>query len=140
MPFVLIVVGFVLIVTGAKDTHRALGSQLASDFTGPGNFTYWLLAMGGVGALGYIDAIRSFANTFMALIIIVMIVNNPGFFSGLMSAVNKGPEAAPRQSAPSGANTTISGASANQGFDAKTGTADLPSGWPDITKWLPGRF
>jgi hypothetical protein len=100
MPFALVLIGLILIVSGARNTHTALGRQLASDFTGPGNFVYWVLAIGSVGALGYIPELRSFSRWFMVLIIVAMVIRNGGFFDKFREAINQGPEAPPVSELP----------------------------------------
>lgn len=93
MPFVLVIVGILMVVTGAKGTYAQFGSQVASDFTGPGNFTTWVVALGAVGSIGYIDALRAFSRLFMALILIAMVLSNKGFFAKFTDALKTGPVA-----------------------------------------------
>lgn len=91
MPFALVTIGLIMIVSGSRDTYAALGRELVADFTGPGNFTYWLVALGAVGSLGYIPALRGFSRGFMALILISMVLKNGGVFDQFTSALNLGP-------------------------------------------------
>lgn len=91
MGFVLVAGGLLMIVTGAKGTYSQFGSQVASDFTGPGNFTYWIVSLGAVGSLGYIEALRAFSRMFMALILIAMVLSNKGFFAKFSDALKSGP-------------------------------------------------
>lgn len=91
MPFALVTIGLLMIVVGARGTHRAFGAQVAGDFTGPGSFLYWIAAIGSVGALGYIETFRTFSHIFMSLIIIAMFLGNQGFFVKLKEAIDKGP-------------------------------------------------
>ena len=91
MPFALVFIGLVLIVTGAKDTYQQLGNQLKGDFTGNGNFTYWLAAVGAVGAIGYSDTFRLPSRLFLALIVIAMVIRNGGVFQNLQAALAAGP-------------------------------------------------
>jgi hypothetical protein len=93
MAFVLVTVGILMIVTGAKGTYAAFGSQVASDFTGSQPFTYWLAAIGGIGALGYVDALRTFSRLFMSLILVAMVLANKGFFAQFTAALKQGPVA-----------------------------------------------
>jgi len=93
MGFVLVTAGLLMIVTGAKGTYAQFGQQVASDFTGPGNFTYWIVSLGAVGALGYIESMRVFSRLFMALILIAMLLSNRGFFQKLTDALKSGPVA-----------------------------------------------
>lgn len=92
MPFALVFIGLVMIVSGAKDTYRELGAELVSDFTGDGNFTFWIVAVGAVGAVGYIPALRTFSRLFMGLIILSMVLSNRGVFGKFNEALNSGPE------------------------------------------------
>lgn len=91
MPFALVTIGLLMIVVGARGTHRAFGAQLATDFTGDRNFLYWIAAIGSVGALGYIETFRTFSHVFMSLIIVAMFLGNEGFFAKLKDAIDKGP-------------------------------------------------
>lgn len=118
MPFALVFIGLILIVTGAKDTYSAFGKQVVSDFTGPGNFTFWLASLGAVGALGYISPLRKFSTAFMALIIVAMVLanGNPkasggGFFQKIQDFLKTGPtgtNAAPTTSADNAATNSVS--------------------------------
>lgn len=106
MPFALVTIGLIMIVSGARDTYDAFGKQLVSDFTGPGNFTYWLAAIGAVGSLGYIPDFRTFSRTFMALILVVMVLaQKTGFFDRLTQALNTGPIAPAQNAQPT--NSTL---------------------------------
>lgn len=108
MPFALVLIGLVLIVTGSKDTYRELGAELVSDFTGDNNFTYWIASVGAVGSLGYVPQLRTFSRLFMTLIILAMLISNRGFFAKLSEALNSGPVSTtptPRAGNDNGANT-----------------------------------
>jgi len=87
MPFALVTIGLLMIVTGAKDTYKEFGEQLRSDFTGENNFLYWLASIGAIGAIGYVEPLKPLSRAFMALIIIVMIVKNQGLFDKLQEAI-----------------------------------------------------
>lgn len=96
MPFALVIVGLLMVVTGAKGTHAALGQELRADFTGEGNFLYWLLALGIIGAVGVIPGMQNFSRLFMTLAIVSMVLKNKGAFDKLKEAIELGPEAAPK--------------------------------------------
>lgn len=97
MPFALIFVGLLLIVTGVKNTQAQFGAQVIGDFTGPGNFVWWLASLGAVGALGYVPELKKFSIAFMSLIVIAMLLaaqrssSTGGFFGQLTSALKSGP-------------------------------------------------
>jgi hypothetical protein len=112
MPFALVTIGLLLIVTGARDTYAAFGTQLQSDFTGQGNFIYWLAALGFIGALGYIQDLRTFSRVFLTLVIISMLLSNQGFFAKLQSALGTA-KASPAQATVTPSSTTSSAAPTN---------------------------
>lgn len=129
MAFVLVTVGLLMIVTGARGTYAQFGSQVAADFTGSQPFTYWLAAIGSVGAIGYIDALRTFSRLFLTLILVSMVLANKGFFAKFTDALKTGPIApagsgAPAtQALPSGSSSSMVGAQGQSpGVPGETGT------------------
>lgn len=126
MPFTLVFVGLVLIVSGVRDTQSQLGKQVAGDFTGSGNFVFWLASLGAVGALGYVPELKKFSIAFMTLIIIAMILaqqkdGKGGFFATFYSALQSGPT----PPAASGSTSAPSGNSVNGNAALNTGAAGL---------------
>jgi hypothetical protein len=120
MPFALVLIGLIMVVTAAKGTHVALGTQLTKDFTGPGNFIYWFVAIGVVGAVGQIPKGEKLANPFLVLLIAAMLLaqsrnGRAGFFKGFMDAIKQGPVASPRES--------TTGATASAGSSQQAGSA-----------------
>jgi hypothetical protein len=129
MAFVLTTVGLLMIVTGARGTYAQFGSQVASDFTGSQPFTYWLAAIGAVGAIGYIDALKTFSRLFLTLILVSMVLANKGFFAKFTAALKSGPVAptgsgAPATAAlPTGSQSSMLGAQGQSpGIAGDTGT------------------
>jgi hypothetical protein len=96
MPFALVFIGLLMIVSGAKNTYKEFGAQLVTDFTGDQNFLWWVVALGGVGALGYYAPLRGFSRAFIALILIAMMLaqqrgTSGGFFAMFDAALKSGP-------------------------------------------------
>lgn len=95
MPFALVAIGVLLIVSAIRNTAGQLAQQLAGDLSGKNNFLFWLAGLGAVGALGYIPALRTFSRVLLALIILVMALSNNGFFTkfeaAIAGATNPGP-------------------------------------------------
>lgn len=87
MPFALALIGLLLVVTGFQNTHKQLGSQIASEFSGSNNFIYWVAALGAVGALGYIKPLEPFSRAFLVLIIVSIFLANKGFFTQFNNAL-----------------------------------------------------
>lgn len=126
MPFALVFVGLLLIITGFQNTYKQFGAQVQGDFSGKGNFLYWLLAILIVGAIGYVKSLQGFSRAFMALILLSILLSNKSgtaqgitFFSNLVTGVNTGSTTQvdsigdPLQ----GGNTASSGNSSGGGFD-----------------------
>lgn len=90
-----------MIVTGSRNTHAAFGQQIVSDFTGPNNFTTWILAIGAIGSVGYIEALRPLSRAFMTLIIVSFVLKNGGVFQKLQEALAQGPLHTAANSEPS---------------------------------------
>lgn len=87
MPFALITIALMLIVAGAKGTYGKLKDLLVSDFTGSGNFLYWIVAIGTVGAVGYIPGAEKFSRAFLVLILVAIVLSHRGFFNQFNSAL-----------------------------------------------------
>lgn len=124
MPFALTFVGLLLIITGFQNTYKEFGSQVQKDFTGPGNFLYWMVAILVVGSLGYIKGLEKFSRLFMALIIVGILLSKKSgtaqginFFSGIGAALNSGTTSAVNAVGAPVAGASGGTASGSGGFD-----------------------
>ena len=99
MPFALILVGLLLVVAAVRNTvtdnsttgAKGLTTLIKGDFTGQNNFIYWLVAILVIGALGYIDSLRTLSRAFMALILVALFLTGKqgsNFFTGFQSALS----------------------------------------------------
>lgn len=88
MPFALILLGILAFVAAYKNTLPELGALLKGDFSGQGNFMYWLAAMFIVGGIGYYKPLQNTSKMLMLLILIVMILSDKGFFNQFVTALN----------------------------------------------------
>lgn len=148
MPYALVIVGLLMIVTGINNTYSQFGAQLQADMTGSNNqgrgFIVWVIALFLVGALGYINNLRTFSHYFMALILISMILANKGVFAQFQKALNSGPvapTASPEPSAPSSGSTVPK--TGNSTLDnAAAGIANGPGDTIDgrIESWIGGKI
>lgn len=91
MPFALVTIGLVMVVTGINNTYSQFASQLSNDLFGQKGFIPWLLAIGAVGALGYAKSLRQFSHYFLALILIGLVLSNKGVFQHFQAALASGP-------------------------------------------------
>lgn len=107
MPFVLLIVGLLAVVSAIRGTEQQFGAQLVSDLKGaPGSpgYIYWVSAIIAVGVVGYYAPLRTFSKTFMALILLGMILANQGLFARLSQALQspQSPTGAPDSTASAG--------------------------------------
>lgn len=87
MPFALLVIAILLVVTGARGTYPQLKTLLIQDFTGQHNFLNWIVALGAVGLLGYVPDLQKFSRAMLALIIICLFLSEKGFFTKFQQAI-----------------------------------------------------
>ena len=89
MPFAIILAGILALVLGYNGTEGNFFSLLKSDFTGPGNFIYWILAIAVIGGLGYVPGLQGVSRAFLFLVILVLVLTKgQGFFSQFNGAIN----------------------------------------------------
>jgi hypothetical protein len=88
MPFLFIVTGLVMVISAARNTYPQLLQLLKDDVTGQNNFVYWMAAILGIGALGYIPDLKPVSRAFLVLVVIVLILKNGGVFNQFVSALN----------------------------------------------------
>lgn len=87
MSIFLITSGVFFLVAGARDTQGELLTLLRNDFVGTGNFVYWYISLVIIGAIGYIKELRGLSHAILALVIIVMMVSNRGFFAAFQTQI-----------------------------------------------------
>ena len=141
MPYALVIIGLLMIITGVLNTYAAFASQLQSDFTGPGNFVFWVIALGSVGALGYVDSLRTFSHYFMALILIALILNNKGVFANFQKAIQSGPiaptiEGQPQTSLSSASSTSELGSAITSNQQGVGGSTPANAGQAKFNGWM----
>ena len=104
MPFLLLVAGIVLVVSGIRGSTGALAAQLKQDVSG--QFLAWLAAIVVIGALGFVPQFERPSRLLLALVIlVVMLKNGTGFFDQFTQQIQNIPAAAPIQ--PAGGNAQL---------------------------------
>ena len=101
MPFAFALTGVVLLIAGVRGTSDKLLGLLADDMTGDNNFVYWILAIGVLGSLGYVDTLRPLSRILLALVLVVLVLSEGkktasggGLFQKFTEAVDTITEAA----------------------------------------------
>lgn len=93
MPFALLIIGVVLLVSGVRGTQDTLFGLLKGDFTGDTNFFYWFISIIIIGVIGYIPKLKPVSTAFLVLIIMVLFLtkgqtgSGGGFFQQFTSAL-----------------------------------------------------
>lgn len=103
MAFALIFIGALLAVSAVRGTTSQLGALVRSDFTGQGNFIWWVAVVLAIGAIGYIRPLQALSKAFLGLIIVVLLLSkgNPikmpqgGFFAQLFNSLKNATATAP---------------------------------------------
>lgn len=109
MSYFFIIFGVILVVASARNTQGCLFTLLQGDLfnnagtnscgsvSGSSSFLWWLAAIFIIGAVGYDERIRPISDGFLALVIIVLLINNGGFFAKFQASLSKiaGTTAAP---------------------------------------------
>ena len=83
----LIILGIALLAVGIKGTQNELAALLADDFTGEGNFWFFIAGLFFLGALGYFQPLRNTSRLLIALTLLVFILANGGFWTNLVAAI-----------------------------------------------------
>lgn len=113
MPIVALLIGVILVVAAVRNSQDALFSALATDAP---KFVVWAAAIFAVGAIGFIPGLRPVSRLLLALVVVVLVVNNyQAIVNGFTNAWQNPPKAG--SSTSSGASTApaSSATSAAQG-------------------------
>jgi hypothetical protein len=122
MPFALLIIGAVLLISAARGTVTTgpnggpgLFTLLESDFTGQNNFVFWFVIILVIGAIGYVPKLKPFSVAFLTLVILVLFLKrgNPGsagggFFAQLLQGVGTTQTATPSVSTTGGSSSSSS--------------------------------
>lgn len=76
MPFAFLIVGTVFVVAAVRGTTDQLIALLKNDFTGKGNYVFWLVSILAIGAVGYIPDLKPVSRAFLALVVVVLFLTN----------------------------------------------------------------
>lgn len=105
MTLIALIVGIVLIVAAIRGTEGALFGALLTDVPG---FAVWGAALFAVGAVGFIPGLKPVSRGILALVILVILVNNYQTIINGFQGVAKG-QANPTPTTPDSPQHTTSG-------------------------------
>jgi hypothetical protein len=85
---VALMIGIVLVVAAIRNSQAALFSALATDVP---QFVVWAAALLALGMIGFIPGLKPISRGLLALVIIVIVLNNyKGIIAGFSSAAKAG--------------------------------------------------
>jgi hypothetical protein len=95
MAFALLFIGIVMVVSAVMNTQDNLTNLIQGDFSGPGNFFYWIIALIAVGSIGYSEKLKPLSDGLLIVILVGLVLskgnpnNNPGggFFNQFVAAL-----------------------------------------------------
>jgi hypothetical protein len=123
MPFLLVLIGAVLLLAAVRNTAGDLGNALAQDVPG---YLKWALAIVAVGALGWVPGMRTVSRWLLALVLVVVVLKNyANLFAGFKALKNPPP---PSQAAASPASAYVANPNApaiTQGDISGTNTGNI---------------
>lgn len=88
MPYILLLFGVPMFVSGVRGTEQDLWTLVKGDFTGSNSFLLWVAAIAVVGGAGYIKPLKPLSVAFMTLLLLVLFISNKGVIGKLQSFVN----------------------------------------------------
>lgn len=125
MPFVLIIIGLVLLVAAVRNSQDNLFALVQKDVTGQGNFLYWIASIGIIGAIGYVPKLKPISTALLGLIILVLFISKGGFFEQFTTQL--------------ASTTTAPGPGTNAPSPATPGgnSTGMPGNSPAVGNWEP---
>lgn len=116
MPLVAIGIGLIMIDLAFRGTEHEFAAQLENDFGG-GEFWAWAAAIWIIGAVGSVKGLEGVSKAAMALVIVVLVLQNGGFISQASAIITNIAHQTPTQVpiSPTGQGSTNPASSSLQG-------------------------
>lgn len=123
MILVALFIGVILVVAAIRNSQGALFSALATDIP---EFVIWAAAIIAIGSIGFVPGLKPVSRGLLALILIVIILNNyKNILSGFTNAW-KSPPAASGAETASGGSAGLVGQALGDTLSGITGGFDFP--------------
>jgi hypothetical protein len=94
VSFALLIIGLTLVTVAVRNTQDVFVKLVKGDFTGQGNFFWWVAALLIIGGIGYIEKLRPLSDGLLVMILVALILSrgrptNPsgGFFNQFLLAL-----------------------------------------------------
>ena len=131
MPFVFLLIGAGLLVVVVQGNARAATKLLSSEFSGQKSFVPWVSALVILCALGYIKTVRPITDSFVGLIILVMIIvaetNGQNFFASFNQQIRNPVAPTPEPAAASNPVTYTPGSAVPNGSMSPADPNSVPN-------------
>jgi hypothetical protein len=85
MAFLFLSAGIFFVIAGVRAQSANALKLLKGDLIGTDSYLVWIGAILLIGAIGYIDELKPIANSFLVLVVIVLLLSNGGFFTKLQT-------------------------------------------------------
>jgi hypothetical protein len=100
MPIVFGIIGVTLVAAGVRGQTAQLTALLKADFTGSPSYVRWMVAILLIGAIGYIQDLRTISRLFMAIVLVGLLFSNRGFFAQFTKQTESVPTPTPSSATP----------------------------------------
>jgi hypothetical protein len=92
MAFALILAGIIMIVAAVRNQQDVLVCLVRNDFTGQGNFLYWVIAFLVLGAIGYVPKLKPLSDSLIVLVVLALFLTSgkQGIFKNFQAAIGSG--------------------------------------------------
>lgn len=90
MPYAIILIGAVLLVSGIRGTYKDLWQLVRGDFSGTDSYLAWVAAIAVIGGIGYIPRLKSLSVALLTLLLLVIVISRKGVFEKLSQYVTSG--------------------------------------------------
>jgi hypothetical protein len=100
MPIAFGVAAVILLVAGVRGKTTDLVTLIKSDFTGQPNYFEWMVAIILVGAVGYVDELKTISRMFLGLLVLSLLWSNKNVFSQFTAQETQQPAQQPTSMFP----------------------------------------
>jgi hypothetical protein len=126
VALIVLCIGILLIASGIKGTEHELGARLTLDMSGSDGFIVWIGAIALLALVSRIPGFERPVQMFMLLILAMLFIGNPAFFTNLADGIAEASAAGPAASVPfpsSSSSSSSSGAGGSTGGSSSSGSS-----------------